>query len=63
MHIITVFYKIPESGLGAHPVLTRPVYMVFAVFKKIAARVIKAVGAKNLSSSGWKWKQVDILMV
>jgi len=63
LHVMTVYYKILESSSGARPSSTSPVYKTFAEFKKIATKVIKAVGAKNLPPGGWKWNQVDILAV
>jgi hypothetical protein len=60
---MTVFYKIPESGPGVRPSSTSPVYKTFAEFKKIAAKVLKAVGAKNLPPGKCKWKALDMLVV
>ncbi len=60
---MTIFYKILESRSGPTPSLTSPVYKTFAEFKKIAAQVIKAVGATHLPPGASKWKQADHLAV
>jgi hypothetical protein len=60
---MTIFYKIPESGTGPSPRSTSPVYKTFGEFKKIAAKVLKAVGTKNLPSGKSKWKVLDMLVV
>jgi len=60
---MTVFYKIPESSSVSSPRSTSPVYKTFAEFKKIAAKVLKAVGAKNLPPGKRRWKALDILVV
>src|SRR4030042_1925906 len=60
---MSVFYKILESSSGGNPSVTSPSYKTYAEVKKIAAKVIKAVGARNLPPGGSKWKQVDILGV
>jgi hypothetical protein len=60
---MTVFYKIPESCTGNNPRSTSPVYKTFAEFKKIAAKVLKTVGAENLPLGKRKWKAIDILAV
>jgi hypothetical protein len=60
---MTVFYKIPESSTGPIPRSTSPVYKTFGEFKKIAIKVLKAVGAKNLPPGKSKWKALDMLVV
>ena len=60
---MTVFYKIPESSSGSRPSSTCPIYKTFAEFKKIAAKVLKAVSAKNLPPGKRKWKALDMLVV
>lgn len=60
---MTIFYKIPEPSTGRTPRSTSPAFDSFTEFKKIAAQVIKAVGAKNLPLGKRKWKAIDMLVV
>jgi len=60
---MTVYYKIPESRSGTTPSSTCPVYKTFEEFKKIANKVVKAVGTKNLPPGKSKWKAKDFLTV
>ena len=60
---MTLFYKMPESSTASSPRSTSPVYTTVAGFKKIAAKVLKAVGARNLPPGKSKWKALDMLVV